>query len=149
MPDKSATRIALTCCLLLATSILVFRALEKPNPPPALPVQQNAPTAPALPVVSATQLPPHALEALTRLCGNCSIADSNAAWRSTDVIIGDSDLPTRRFTSIDRTDKGWDIRYERGGFASSSIRLLLSNDPAPQVLPGSSCEPAPDTKCYW
>ena len=149
MPTKSATRIALVCCLLLATSILMFRALEKPTPQPALPVQQNAPTPPALPVVSATQLPPHVLVELTRLCGNCSIADSNAAWRSTDVIIGDSDLPTRRFTSIHRIDKGWDIRYERGGFASSRIRLFLSNDPAPQVLPGSSCEPAPDTKCYW
>ena len=149
MPQKSATRIALISCLLLAISILLFRALEKPTPQPALPVQQNAPTPPALPVVSATQLPPHVLVELTRLCGNCSIADSNAAWRSTDVIFGDSDLPTRRIKSIHRTDKGWDIRYERGGIARTSRRLLLSDDPMPQVLPGSSCGSAPETNCYW
>ena|SRR6478672_5995779 len=149
MPHKSPARIASISCLFLAGSFFWFRASEKPGPPPALPVEQNAPAAPALPVVSAIQLPPHVREELTRLCGNCRIADSNAAWQSTDFINGDADLPTRRFTSIRRTEKGWDIRYERGGFASSRIRLVVSNDPVPQVLPGSSCEPAPDVKCYW
>ena len=149
MTKKSAARIALISCLLLATSIFAFQILEKPDPPPAVPVQPSVQDSPALPVVSAAQLPPHVLAELTRLCGNCRIADSDAAWRSTDVVIGDSDLPTRRFTSIHRTETGWDIRYERGGFVKSDLKLLLSNDPLPQVLAGSSCEPESDTKCHW
>ena len=149
MTKKSAARIVLISCLLLATSIFAFQYLEKPNPPPALPAQQSAQDSHALPVVSAAQLPPHVLAELTRLCGNCRIANSDAAWRSTDVVIGDSDLPTRRFTSIHRTEKGWDIRYERGGFVKSDVKLLLSNDQLPQVLAGSSCEPTSGTKCHW
>ena len=149
MTKKSAARIVLISCLLLATSIFAFQYLQKPNLPPAVPVQQSVQDSPALPVVSAAQLPPNVLAALTRLCGNCRIANSDAAWRSTDVVIGDADLPTRRFTSIHRTETGWDIRYERGGFAKSDVKLLLSNDPSPQVLAGSSCEPTSGTKCHW
>ncbi len=149
MTKKSIARISLISCLLLVASIVAFQLIVRPNPPPAAPVQQNVQALPATPTVSEARLPPHILAELTRLCGNCRIADSNADWQSTDVVIGDSDLPVRRFTSINQTDNGWEIQYERGGFVKSHLKLLLSNDPSPQVLPGSSCVPASDTKCRW
>lgn len=149
MTTRSVVHIALVSCLLMIASALIFHALENKNPPPAAQAQPKALVSPASPAISAAQLPPHILAELTRLCGNCRIAASNAEWQSTDVVIGDSNLPTRRFTSISHAANHWDIRYERGGFAASSIRVLLSNDPSPKILPGSTCEPATGAKCYW
>jgi hypothetical protein len=144
--NPSPIRIFLIAAGLAALAAAGFAATQTSRPPAVIPPDPKA-GAPSGPIVSKSQLPPNTLAALTEICGNCRIADSNEEWNSTDVVL--AGLPDRRFTSIAQTKDHWEIGYERGGYVTSSYSLLLSNEAAPQVLPGSTCSSAPRYECRW
>ena len=148
MTKPSPVRVSLFTVGFAALAIAAFFATLKSPPLPVDSPPEPDSGVPSGPIFSGSQLPPNILAALTELCGNCRVADSNGEWRATDVSIG-PELPERRFTSIKSTDDHWEIRYERGGFVGRTYTLLLSKEVAPRVLPASTCSSAPQFECDW
>ena len=142
----SPIRIFLIAVGLAGLAVAGLAATQSSKPPAVVPPEPKS-VAPSGPIAAKSQLPPSVLAALTAVCGNCRIADSNEDWNATDVVF--DDLPDRRLKSIVQTKDHWEIRYERGGYVTSSYVLLLSNEAAPQVLAGSTCSSAPRYECRW
>ena len=148
MTKPSPVRVLIFTVGFAALATAAFFATQKSPPLAVVAPPEPGSGVPSGPIVSGSQLPPEILAALTELCGNCRVADSNGDWRATDVSIG-PEVPDRRFTGIKSTDDHWEIRYERGGFVGRSYTLLLSREVAPRVLPASTCSSAPQFECDW
>ncbi len=133
--------------LLFALAASALFVLARQNQP-GLPPEPPEPKIPTKPQASLSQLPLDLQLALRELCGNCTFANSNEPWTSTDVVM-DSSLPTRRIIDVRKTDDHWAVKYERGGMFSSEHTVVFSNDTPPEIAAGSSCVPTQTQVCKW